>query len=242
MFWRKTRAAIEGFHPVHQGLIWQRTASVTLPPSEWDAVVASLARHAETVKRRKWRLPDRTVAVLVPLIRVLCEDVAPKGAIGITADLRGPKVPEKTGPSRKFPGRGRVRNITEWFAHDPWLAVRAELRDGSVLEVTVTDRVRYRKIHKVNPRGKHKVKTKSKAVQRITARRTLQPGQEVRRPDGPPPRSVGVRIKSAKRTVISATTKLGPAPTEQDQLQWILAVATEPFRWTPPAATVRRTA
>jgi hypothetical protein len=242
MFWRKTRAAIERFHPVHQGLIWQRTTSVTLPPAEWDAVVASLAQHAETVKRRKWRLPDRTVAVLVPLIRVLCEDVTPGAAIGITADLRGSAVPEKAGPTRQLPVRKPIRSITEWFALDPWLAVRAELRDGSVLELTVTDRVRYRKIHKVNPRGKHKVKTKTKAVQRITARRTLQPGQEVRRPDTPPPPSVAVRVKAAKRTVISATTKLGPAPTERDQIQWILAVATELFRWTPPAATVRRTA
>ncbi|MEV5752967.1 hypothetical protein AB0L00_34560 [Actinoallomurus sp. NPDC052308] len=242
MFWRKTRAAIERFHPVHQGLILQRTASATLPPAEWEAVVASLARHAETVKRRKWRIPDRAVHVVVPLIRVLCEDVAPNGAIGITADLRGPKVPEKTGPSQRFPGRGRVRGITEWFAQDPWFTARAELRDGSVLELAVIDRVRYRKIHKVNPRGKHKTKTKTKTVQRITARRTLQPDQNVRRPDTPPPPSLAVRVKSAKRTVVSATTKLGPAPALDDQVQWILAVATEPFRWTPPTAPVRRTA
>ncbi|MCO6008702.1 hypothetical protein NE236_27380 [Actinoallomurus purpureus] len=242
MFWRKTRAAIERFHPVHQGLVWQRTASATLPPAEWNALVGSLARHADTVKRRKWRLPDRTVTVLVPLLRVLCEDVAPDGAIGVTADLRGPRVPGKAGPSRKLPVRRPVRSITEWFAIDPWLAVRAELRDGSVLDLTVTDRVRYRRVHKVNPRGKHKTKTKTKTVQRITARRTLQPGQDVRRPDTPPPPWITVRVKSAKRTVVGATMKLGPAPAEVDQVQWILAVATEPFRWTPPAATVRRTA
>ncbi|GAA4638590.1 hypothetical protein GCM10023196_096950 [Actinoallomurus vinaceus] len=242
MFWRKTRAAIERFHPVHQGLIWQRTASVTLPPAEWNAVVASLAQHEGTVKRRKWRLPDRTVTVLVPLIRVLCEDVAPDGVVGVTADLRGPKVPGKAGPSRELPVRRPIRKITEWFALDPWLAVRAVLRDGSVLELTVTDRVRYRKVHKVNPRGKHKTKTKTKTVQRVTARRTLPPGTDVRQPDTPPPPWIAVRVKSGKRTVIGSTMKLAPAPAEVDMVQWILAVATEPFRWTPPATSVRRTA
>jgi hypothetical protein len=241
MFWRKTRATIERFHPVHQELVWRRTASATLPPAEWNALVASLAEHAGTVKRRKWRLPDRTVTVLVPLLRVLCEDVAPGGSIGVAADLRGPRAPGKAGPSRRLPVRRPIRSITEWFAIDPWLAARAELRDGSVLELTVTDRVRYRKVHKVNPRGKHKTKTKTKAVQRITARRTLRPGQEVRRPDTPPPRWVAMRVKSAKRTVITATAKLASAPAEKDQVPLILAVATEPFRWTPPA-TVRRSA
>ena len=241
MFWRKTRAAIERFHPLHQGLIWQRSASATLPAGEWTALVASLSQHAGAVKRRKWRLPDRTVTVLVPLIRVLCEDVAPDGVIGVTADLRGPKAPGKAGPSRNLPVKRPVRKITEWFALDPWLMARAELRDGSVLELTVTDRVRFRRIHKVNPRGKHKTKTKTKTVQRITARRTLPPGMDVRRPDTPPPPWIAVRTKPGKRTVISATMKAGPAPAEVDQVQWILAVATEPFRWTPRAGA-RRTA
>ena len=65
---------------------------------------------------RKWGLPTRTRAVLVPLIRGLSGDVSSQGAIGVTAD----------------------------------------------------------------PRGKYKTKTKS--VQRTSARRTLPPGRSVRRP------------------------------------------------------------
>lgn len=240
MFWRKTRAAMEQFHPLHQALIHQRAVSVTIAPAEWAAVLASLARHETTVKRRKWRLPPRVRTTLVPLIRVLSEDVAPDKAIGVNADLRGPKVDGKVGPQRQLEVRRPVRKAFEWFAIDPWLSVRAELRDGSVLELAVVDRVRYRKIHKVNPRGKHKVKTKSKTVQRVTATRTLPKDMSIYRPPAPPPGWIKVKVRTERRPVISAVAKLPQLPPEQEQPQAILTVATELFRWTPPA--VRRPA
>ena len=242
MFWRKTRDAIGRFHPVHQQLTMERTASMASRPAEWAAVLASLSQHEATVKRRKWRLPSRTTTVLVPLIQVLSEDTAPDRTIGITADLRGPDMPDKTGPQHDLGVKTRyVRKITEWFVLDTWLQLRAELRDGSVLEVRVTDRVRHRKIHKVNARGKHKWKRKKKAVQRIDARRTLPRGMAVQRPPTAPPRWIAVRRKDGKRTVLNATAKLPEVPGDQDQLQVILTVVTELFRWTQ-AQTPRRTA
>jgi hypothetical protein len=179
--------------------------------------------------------------VLVPLIHVLSEDTAPNGAIGIAADLRGPDVPGKTGPSRDLPVRHPVRKLTEWFVMDPWLRIRAELKDGSVLEVDVTDRIRHRKIRKVSRSNKTKIKTKKKAVQRIDVRRTLSRDAAVHRPDGPPPAWMSVRVKEGKRTALSATAKLDRVPDDQAQLQAILSVVTELFRWTPPGAP-RRTA
>jgi hypothetical protein len=177
--------------------------------------------------------------VLVPLIHVLSEDTAPNGTIGITADLRGPDVPGKAGPTRDLPVQRPIRKLTEWFVMDPWLQIRAELKDGSVLEVTVTDRIRHRKIRKVNRNNKHKTKTKKKAVQRIDAKRTLPRDAAARQPDASPPAWISVRTKEGKRTALSATAKLGRVPDDEDQLQAILMVMTELFRWTRPAAPRR---
>ncbi|MEU6040912.1 hypothetical protein ABZ801_36520 [Actinomadura sp. NPDC047616] len=179
MFWRKQRAAIDTFHPLHQQLIWQRGLSVTMRPAEWEALIQSLARHGESVRRRKWAPPARVTTVLVPLLRVVCADMAPNGGLGVTLDLRGPKAPGKLTPRQKFPGRRPVRSIIEWWSHDPWLRLRADLRDGSVLELSVVDRVRYRKVHKVNPRGKHKTKLKTKTVHRVDVSRRLRKGATV---------------------------------------------------------------
>jgi hypothetical protein len=241
MFWRKAKAAIARFHPLHQGLIHERTLSATLRPADWDALVASLAQHGALVKRRKWALPPRVAGTLVPLIRVLSEDMAPGGALGISADLRGPDAPGKAGPQRQLPVRRPVRSAVEWYAIDPWLRIRAELRDGSVLELAVVDRVRYRKIHKVNPRGKHKTKTKKKAAQRITASRVLAKGAQVRQPASPPPHWVTVKIRTEGRPVLRSAAKMPDAPADHTQAERILAVATELFRWTPPG-TARRSA
>lgn len=235
MFWRKSREAIGRFHPAHQQLILDRMVSMTCPAREWTAVLASLSQHETTVKRRKWRLPPRAKTVLVPLIHVLSEDAGTDGAIGISADFRGPEAPGKTGPPRELPIKTRyVRKVTEWYTFDPWLQVRAELRDGSVLEIRVTDRTRRRKIHKVSAGGKHKWKTKKKAVQRVDARRTLPRGMPARRPATAPPGWITVRRKDGKRTTLGAVAKLGRVPEEHEQLQAILTVVTELFRWTAP--------
>lgn len=235
MFWRKTREAIGRFHPEHQRLTMERTLSMSGRPGEWATFLASLSQHEATVKRRKWRLPARTATVLVPLVHVLSEDTAPDGAIGVTADLRGPKAPGKAGPEQVLPIKTRyIRKVVEWYTFDPWLRARAELRDGSVLEIRVIDRTRHRKIHKVNARNKHKWKRKKKAVQRIDARRTLPRDAVVVRPPAAPPGWIAVRRKDGKRTSLNATAKLSAVPAEGDQLQAILTVVTELFRWTRP--------
>jgi hypothetical protein len=241
MFWRKTREAIGRFHPEHQRLALENTLSMSAPPGEWALLLTSLSRHADQVKRRKWRLPSRARTVLVPLVQVLSEDAGPGGAIGVTADLRGPDAPGKAGPKQELPVRHPIRKLTQWFVLDPWLRVRAELRDGSVLEVSVTDRTRHRQIRVMNRNRKLKFKHKKKTVQRIDARRTLPRGVAVRQPASPPPRWIGLRRKDGKRTVLTATAKLAQVPDEGDQLKVILTVVTEVFRWTRPD-TARRTA
>jgi hypothetical protein len=234
MFWRKTKAAIGRFHPLHQELIWQRGLNATMRPADWAVLLQSLAQHDTVVKRRKWAPPNRVRSVLVPLIRVLSQDMAPGGALSIAADLRGADVPAKLTPHRELPVQRPVRSVKEWYSIDPWLRIRAELRDGGVLELSVTERTRYRRIHKVNPRGKHKHKTKTKSVQRIVATRTLARGAAVRQPAGPPPRWIAVRVRTGGRTVIRASAKVAMTGDAAGMVEQILTVSTEPFRWTPP--------
>ncbi|WP_433333194.1 hypothetical protein [Spirillospora sp. CA-294931] len=244
MFWRKQRAAIEGFHPLHQALIHHRAFTATLRPADWELLIQSLARHDELVRRRKWSPPPRARVVLVPLLRILGEDMAAKGTLSVALDLRGPDLREKRTGVTKLPGdrQRRIRKILQWWAFDPWLRMRAELRDGSVLELTVTDRLRHRRISKTSRSGKHKSKNKTKTVQILTATRKLPPGMPYQRPATPPPRWITPKFKEGRRTVIRASAKLAAASDERMLTEQILNVSTETFRWTPPGATrpVRR--
>ena len=100
MFWRKQRAAIEGFHPLHRTLVEEKWFSVSLPRDQWEPVIRSLAGHEAAVKRRKWRITPRTSGVLVPMLRVLAADMPPEGMLSVALDTRGADVPEKRGPER----------------------------------------------------------------------------------------------------------------------------------------------
>ncbi|WP_131737097.1 hypothetical protein [Actinomadura roseirufa] len=239
MFWRKQRAAIARFHPLHQALIHQRGFTVSLRRDDWEPVIRSLAGHAAQVRRAKWRPPSRAGAVLVPLLRVLAADMRPDGVLSVAADLRGMEVPDKNGTPHPMPVQHPVLSAEQWWAMDPWLRMRAELRDGSVLELAVTDRTRRRRIRKRNPRGKIKTKVKSKTVHMVSVTRRLPKDAAVRRPGSAPPGWVRVRVRPGSRTVIRASGKLPGAPTEERLMEAILHVSTEPFRWTPPGTTGR---
>ncbi|MDL4820389.1 hypothetical protein [Actinomadura opuntiae] len=239
MFWRKQRAAIEGFHPLHRALVLEQGFSVSLPRDQWEPVIQSLARHAEVVKRRKWRITPRTSRVLVPLLRVLAADMPPEGLLSVALDVRG-ETPEKMGAPRQVPVTRPILSMTEWFVFDPWLRMRAELRDGSVVELSVTDRIRHRKFRKRNPRGKIKHKHKTKTVQLVGVTRRLGKQAVPQRPGTPPPQWVRVQVKQGSRFTIRANAKLRGELQEDELRERILHVSTEPFRWTPPGTPVRR--
>ncbi|MEV6348103.1 hypothetical protein [Actinoplanes sp. NPDC051851] len=233
MFWREQKAAIASFHPLHQALIEHRAFSATYPAAGWHQLITSLHRHAGLVTRGKWALPARTLDVLVPLLHEVCSDLGPDGTLAVLADLRGADAPGKELPSRDLPVRPPIRSVTETWTVDPWLRMRAELRDGSVLEIVVADRRRTRKIAKRNPRGKLKSKRKIKLVQTIKVRRKLPKGDAGRVPSTAPPRWIQVFVREGERRCVLAGAKLDRMPgTPQEQLDRILTVATEPFRWT----------
>ncbi|MFI1993101.1 hypothetical protein [Actinoplanes sp. NPDC020271] len=233
MFWRAQKAALAGFHPLHRSLVHERGFTATQPAAGWTALIDSLYRHAGLVKRRKWALPARTLDVVVPLITELCSDLGPKGTLTVTADLRGRDAPGKTGPERQLAVRPPVKSASEAWVVDPWLRLRGELRDGSILEILVVDRERKRRITKRNPRGKTKWKRKSKLVQTIKVRRRLPAGLPSRVPATPPPPWIGVFVREGERRSVLAGAKLTRMPRNgQEQVDRILTVATEPFRWT----------
>ncbi|WP_240487278.1 hypothetical protein [Actinomadura flavalba] len=241
MFFRKQRAALASFHPAHRQLIEQRTLSVTLRASDWQHVLASLSRQQTEIRRPKWGLPPRVRLVLVPLLRVLLADMRPDAHLGLTVDLRGPKAPGKEGAMVELQARRPVLKLQQWFSLDAWLSVRAELRDGSVLDLALADRVRYRRVKKRSSSGKTKFKTKTKTVQLLRVTRRLPKGAALRRPGGPPPRWVAVRVKDGARPVVRASAKLPEAPDDAALANVVLDLSTEVFRWAPPH-TMRRAA
>lgn len=241
MFWRKQKAAIERFHPLHRALTLEKGFAVSLRRDDWEPVIQSLARHTAEIRRRRWRLDGRVPGVLVPMLRILSSDMPPDGVLSVAADMRGATAPEKSGPQYDMPVQRPVLSMRQWFAFDPWLRMRAELRDGSVLELAVTDRVRFRKLRKRNPRGKIKLKTKTKTVQLVRVTRRFAKDAAVRPPASPPPPWIRVRVKDGGRTAIRVNAKF-PGPLDGPALiDRILQVSTEPFRWTPPGTPARRT-
>jgi hypothetical protein len=236
MFWRKSRAAIEQFPPAHQALVFQRVLHTAHDRDGWAGLAQSLHHHDAVVTRRSWALPPRTLDVVVPLVHTLCQDMAPGDVLAVTADLRGSKLAEKTGPQRQLQVWPPVRRATEWFVVDQWLRLRANLRDGSVLDLAVVDRARYRKINKVNRRGKLKIKTKLKETQFIRVTRAFPKGETGQRPAYPPPPWIRVKARSGKRHALTAIGRLDRVPRGPEQVHHILTVVAEPFRWTSQAA------
>jgi hypothetical protein len=136
-----------------------------------------------------------------------------------------------------LPVQGRIRSAVQWYATDTWLRARAEFRDGSVVDLVVTDRIRRREIKSVSASGKHKTKTKGKELQLVRASRSLPRTTSGRQPAVPPPEWIRVRVRDGKRRTVSASGKTLRPAMPQDRLHPILLVVTELFRWTAPVTT-----
>ncbi|SEG69241.1 hypothetical protein SAMN04489712_10964 [Thermomonospora echinospora] len=234
-FWK--RAAKRQVHPLHMGLVGRKQLSVSLRPAEWAELIDSLAWQ-DAKRRSAWAPPEEARELLMPIVRAVLEDVPPDGTLQVTTDLRGLAPQDKAGPRRTLPAPPAVER-TEWYVTDPWLRLRADLRDGSVLDLSVTDHVRHRRTEKRSRSGRLKIKVKTKGVARVSATRTLPRGAAVRRPATPPPPFVSVRVREGERTVIRTDAKLAVDAQVRPTPERILDVLTELFRWTPPKAARR---
>src|SRR4051794_4932211 len=119
MFGRKEKAAIAALPPQHRALAIDHVLAVAQTPRQWDELLQSLTMHEQSV--HKHPLPPRVREILVPLLRVLAQDVEPDAVIGVTTDLRGPGVVHKVHPGRQLQPVRPVTKIEELIAWDPWL-------------------------------------------------------------------------------------------------------------------------
>ncbi len=237
MFGHKEKAAIAALAPQHQALLNEATLAVTQSAAQWGELFTELAAPHPLIHRH--HLPPRTLDVVVPLIRVISQDVDPTAGIGVRLDLRGPDAAGKTGASRKLPAAGRVTKAEEAISWDPWFVVSAPLRNGAELEVSIVDVTRSRHLQKRSQSGKIKRKTKAKVTQRVVAKLTT--AKDVIPVPPPPSPATGWLQVSAKpkgsRHVVLARGKypIPVAPAPGWQVTTVLLVLAEVFRWVPPA-------
>ena len=235
MFGRKKKAALAALPPQHRALATQYALAVAQTPRQWDELFASLSNHEQLV--RKQPLPPRVREILLPLVKVLSQDVEPDGVIGITTDLRGPDAPGKVHPGRQLQPIAPVTRISEEVSWDPWLVVSADLRNGAHLDLTVVDITRIHKLRKRSSSGKVKLKNKRKATQRITV--TLKTAKDaVVVPPPPSPATgflqVSARPKGNRQLVVAKAKYAVPNPMQPGwQLNTIMLAVAEVFRWVP---------
>lgn len=238
MFGRKEKAALAALPPQHRSLAADHVLAVAQTPRQWDELFQSLANHEQLVRRHP--LPPRVREILLPLVRVVGQDVEPDAAIGVTADLRGPDAPGKVHPGRQLQPVFPVTRIEETVSWDPWLVLSADLRNGAHLDLTVVDVARIHQLRKRSSSGKTKLKTKRKASQRLAV--TLKTAKDaVVVPPPPSPATGWLRVSAqpkGNRHVVSAKAKypLPAAPAAGWQLNTIMLATAEVFRWVPAAA------
>lgn len=224
--------------PQHRALLDDRALAVTQSPGQWAELFTSLATPHPDI--RKHHVPPRAFEVLVPLVRVLGEDVEPTAGIGVRVDLRGADAPGKTGAAHPLPTSGSVTKAEELVSWDPWLVIEAPLRNGGHLELSVVDVVRTRKLRKRSQSGKIKWKSKAKTTQRITAKLTTAKGDTIAAP-APSAATNWLRVtakpKGSRHLVIArGKYPMVAAPPPGWQLNTVLLVIAELFRWVTPAA------
>lgn len=234
MFGRKEKQALAGLPPLHQQLVNDRELAVAMSPPEWAALAASLRTNDAVLTRAKHKLPPRANGVVMPLVRVLGQDAGPAGNIGVRLDLRGHEAPGKSYPPTPIPPpRPNVVKAEQVMSVDPWLAVNAVLRDGTTIDLWITDVVTTRNLRKRSSSGRIKAKSKAKVAQRVRARVVLPKGAGVRVPPTPSPGWCQVAAKtSGSRAQITAKARYAIAyPDPAWQLRQVLTVLSECFRW-----------
>lgn len=102
-----------------------------------------------------------TNAVL-PIVKIMREEMQPGEKLKLRLDLRGFKQPEKLINQGQPYQKGAYYNIVDYFYKDQWIDGEALLRDGTKLIWSIFDLVKYSKKSKRTPRGKYKTKYKEK--------------------------------------------------------------------------------
>src|SRR5262245_56752385 len=135
MFGRKERKALEALPPLHRQLVEQHQLAASQTPAQWMELLASIQGNQPTV--HKHPLPPRTLELVVPLLRILCEDVDRDGFLGLRLDLTGSGATGKIGPEQSVPVVAPVRKCIQHFEFDPWFSLEARLQDRSKVDLWI---------------------------------------------------------------------------------------------------------
>lgn len=250
MFGRKDKKAISSLPPLHQGLVNDQVLVASLQPAEWQSLLASLQSHDQFVK--KHHLPPRTLDFLLPLLRILLEDVPRDGYLSVRADLSGPEG-KAAGPMFQIPPpHAGIKSIKQTMLWDPWLSLEAKLTNRAKLDLQVADAVRHRQIHKRCSSGKWKVKDKRKSTQRVRVRLSVPGTVPVAPPAGGVPPWCRITMEQAgdrthldgrskypivtpehKKSIFSIVIPQSPGAPTHAQLNNVLLLLGEVFRWVP---------
>src|SRR5690349_11600072 len=146
MFGRKEKKALESLPPLHRQLVEQHQLTASQTPAQWNELMAGLLQNHTMV--HKHPLPPRTVELVIPLLRILTEDVPADGYLGLRLDMTGSGAPGKAGIDQEIPVQKPVRKCLQHHEFDPWLSLEARLTDKSKLDLWIADVVRVRRITK----------------------------------------------------------------------------------------------
>jgi hypothetical protein len=113
---------------------------------------------------------DNLGAVVVPLLRVLREDVEPGEPVQVSIDLTQPNAKSKMTSESEPYKQGVYRKIIDRLYVDPWLEGSAVFADGTRLHWSVVDHLRESQKTKKTPRGKIKTKTKRKLTTEVSVK------------------------------------------------------------------------
>ncbi|MBI2703806.1 MAG: hypothetical protein HYX32_00735 [Actinobacteria bacterium] len=256
MFDRKDKKAIANFPPHHQALVNEQQLVASLSRNDWHGLLVSLKQHDQLVK--KHRLPPRSLDFVLPLLRILLEDVPRDGYLGLRADLRGDDAPGKVGQAQNIPPINRgVKSIEQTYHFDPWLALEAKLANRAKLDLWVADLVRVRKIHKRGSSGKMKTKFKRKSIQKVRVRLSVPASWAVVAPASGVPgwcritmeregdrivldgrSKYPIVVPDRKHGIFTAASPQVPGAPTQGQLNNVLLLIGEVFRWIPKTQQV----
>ena len=113
---------------------------------------------------------------LVPFLRVIEEDIEPKGKLSLELDLSAPDSKAKLVEKRKLPP-GRFIKLTETIYVDPWCKAVIPLTAGNQITLTIEKRPSCFQRTYRNARG-NKIKTKVKWKLLTTVTMTLSPNPD----------------------------------------------------------------
>lgn len=161
--------------PQAQQLIEQRQLEASLTPQGWLDLFASVEQANAERKgfkkmfSRKKELPPTVTSFVLPLMRLLREDMEGDAQVSLRIDLRTSQLVNESKPQVQKP----ITKIVDRTYFMPWLGGGAVLADGASLQWSVADTQREVQRTKRNPRGKIKKKTKIKKRSQVDVWLTL---------------------------------------------------------------------